>query len=100
LLFTPRPRIPSFISNPKKIGGCIDGGHDSAAGPNSSRDNDGSAPCSLHNHSIGNNSMTYVEWDAECKCASVWFLPCFLPFVIFGLCLTTISFSVYQPLII
>jgi hypothetical protein len=42
LLFTPRPRIPPFISKPKEIGGCIDGGHDSAAGPNSSRDNKGS----------------------------------------------------------
>jgi hypothetical protein len=29
-------RIPPFISKPKEIGGCIDGGHDSAAGPNSS----------------------------------------------------------------
>jgi hypothetical protein len=34
LLFTPQPRIPPFISKPKEIGGCIDGGHDSAAGPN------------------------------------------------------------------
>jgi hypothetical protein len=41
--------------------------------------------------------MTYVEWDPECK---LRFLPCFLPFVIFGLCLTTISFSIFQPLII
>ncbi len=35
--------VGAFISKPKEIGGCIDGGHDSAAGPNSSRDNDGSA---------------------------------------------------------
>jgi hypothetical protein len=77
LLCTPQPRIPPFISKPKEIGGCIDGGHDSAAGPNSSRDNDGSAPCSPHNHSIGNNSMTYVEWDPECKCAIPSVLPSF-----------------------
>jgi hypothetical protein len=77
LLCTPQPRIPPFISKPKELGGCIDGGHDSAAGPNSSRDNDSSAPCSLHNHSIGNNSMTYVEWDPKCKCAIPSVLPSF-----------------------
>jgi hypothetical protein len=77
LLFTPQARIPPFISKPKEIGGCIDGGHNSAAGPNSSRDNDGSAPCLLHKHSIGNDSMTYVEWDPECKCAIPSLLPSF-----------------------
>ncbi len=77
MLFTLRPRIPPFISKPKEIGGCIDCGPNSAAGPNSSGDNDGTAPCSLHNHSIGNDSMTYVEWDPKCKCAIPSLLPSF-----------------------
>jgi hypothetical protein len=32
--------------------------------------------------------MTHVEWVQN---VSVQFLPCFLPFVIFGLCLTTLA---------
>jgi hypothetical protein len=31
----------------------------------------------LHNHNIGNDSMTYVEWDPECKCAIPSLLPPF-----------------------
>jgi hypothetical protein len=54
---------------PKEIEGFVDGGHDVAAGPTSSGDNDGTAPCSPHKHSIGNDSMTYVEQDPKCKCA-------------------------------
>jgi hypothetical protein len=45
--FITQPRILPFISKPREIGGCVDGGHDSAAGPTSSGDNDGTAPCSL-----------------------------------------------------
>jgi hypothetical protein len=40
LLCAPQPRSPPFISKPKELGGCIDGGHHSAAGPYSSGDND------------------------------------------------------------
>jgi hypothetical protein len=36
----PQPRSPPFISKPKEIGGCIDGGHHNAADPYSSGDND------------------------------------------------------------
>jgi hypothetical protein len=77
LLGTPLPRSPLFISKPKELGGCIDGGHHSAACPYSSGDNDGTAPCSPHDHNIEDNSMIYVEWDPECKCAIPSLLPPF-----------------------
>jgi hypothetical protein len=63
LLVTPEPMIPPFISKAKEIGN------------NSSGDNDGTAPCSAHNHGIGNNSMTYVEWDPKCKHANHSLIP-------------------------
>jgi hypothetical protein len=75
--FITQPRILPFISKPREIGGCVDGGHDSAAGPTSSGDNDGTAPCSPHKHSIGNNRIPYVEWDPECKCMIPSLLPSF-----------------------
>jgi hypothetical protein len=77
LLCVPRPRSPPFILKSKEFGGCIDAGHNSAAGPYSCGDNDGTAPCSPHNHRIGNDSMTYVEWDPECKSAIPSLLPPF-----------------------
>jgi hypothetical protein len=77
VLCAPQPMSPPFISKPKELVGCIDAGHHSAAGPYSSGDNDCTAPCSPHNHNIGKDSMTYVEWDPECKCVIPSLLPPF-----------------------
>jgi hypothetical protein len=38
---------------------------------------DSTAPCSPNNHNKGNDSMTYVEWDPECKCSIHSLLPPF-----------------------